>query len=226
MNFGQRVYDFYSTLNSPGKLPEGVEVMNPYTSSSVKSNVKNFLDSFFSDNNERTFVFGINPGRFGAGITGVTFTDPVALNKYCLIPNNLPQKRELSSDFIYQFVEHYGGVKKFYQQFFLTAISPLGFVKNGINYNYYDDKELLRATLPYIVDSTNKQLALGANRKAAIILGRGKNQKVFTDLNKKHGFFENIYALEHPRFIMQYRRKFIPEYLKKYNDVFSEALNR
>ena len=101
MTFGQKVFEFYTNLEISYELPQGVEVMNPYESANVQRYVKKFFDKYYGDNNKRTFVFGINPGRFGAGITGVSFTDPVALSKYCLIENNLVQKRELSSEFIY-----------------------------------------------------------------------------------------------------------------------------
>ena len=67
-------------------------------------------------------------------------------------------------------------------------------------------------------------IALGCRTDVAILLGQGKNHKVVSDLNKKHRFFKSIYALEHPRFIMQYRRKYIPQYLDKYHQVFTQAL--
>lgn len=38
------------------------------------------------------------------------------------------------------------------------------------------------------------------------------------------GFFKKLYAVEHPRFIMQYRRKQLLQYIEKYQQIFSEAL--
>jgi len=69
--------------------------MNPYKALGIRNYVESFFRKYFSDNNKRVFVFGINPGRFGAGLTGITFTDPVALAEFCGIQNNLPQNREL-----------------------------------------------------------------------------------------------------------------------------------
>src|SRR5262245_14848932 len=105
--------------------------MNPYEERAVRGYVRAFLDRFFADDDERTLVIGINPGRFGAGITGVTFTDPVALADFCGIPNDMPRRRELSSVFVYELVERMGGAEAFYKRFFLTAASPLGFTRNG-----------------------------------------------------------------------------------------------
>ncbi len=220
LTFGQKIFKFYKTLKTPSKLPSGIETMNPYTETPVLGYLKEFSVKFFNDNNKRVFVFGINPGRFGAGLTGVTFTDPVALEEFCGIKTNLEKRRELSSDFIYRFIDYWGGAKKFYKHFFLTAVSPLGFTRDGINYNYYDDPDLLKASSSFISQTLYDQLAFGARRDVAIVLGTGKNRKAFTDLNKKHKFFEKVFFLEHPRFIMQYRRKKIPEYLDKYKEVF------
>lgn len=83
----------------------------------------------------RVPILGINPGRFGSGLTGVTFTDPVALADECGISNHLPRKRELSSIYIYEMIRHMGGPAEFYQQFFLSAVCPLGFTRKGVNLN-------------------------------------------------------------------------------------------
>ena len=38
-------------------------------------------------------IFGINPGRFGAVLPGIPFTDPIRLKKECGIDNHLPKNR-------------------------------------------------------------------------------------------------------------------------------------
>ena len=69
--FGARAYAFYLQLARP-RVPRGVKVMNPYRDTRVQGYLRAFLDRYFDDTRERTLVFGINPGRLGAGITGVT----------------------------------------------------------------------------------------------------------------------------------------------------------
>lgn len=222
--FADKSLSFYKNLKTPKGLPKGVSAMNPYLEDSVCENVKKFLKKFFNDNNQRIYVFGINPGRFGAGLTGITFTDPVCLKEHCGIKNDLDKRKEVSAEFIYKFINHYGGASKFYKKFFLTGVSPLGFMRDGINYNYYDDKELLDASRPFVVETMHAQLAMGANRDVAIVLGTGKNQKAFSELNEKFKLFKKVHFLEHPRFIMQYRRKRLSEYLGKYMKTFSETI--
>jgi hypothetical protein len=223
--FGDRALNFYTTLSGIDGLPSHIQVMNPYARPEIRRYVSLFLRKFFSDDRARVFVFGINPGRFGAGVTGVTFTDPVALERFCGIPNELEKRREISSEFIYEFIERWGGVEKFYRDFFLTAVSPLGFTRNGTNYNYYDDQRVFTGLKPFIVRTLKDQLALGARRDAVILLGMGRNQRVFAELNQEHKFFKRVYAVEHPRFIMQYRRKRIGDYLAKYKEVFTQSLS-
>ncbi|MBI2146043.1 DUF4918 family protein [Candidatus Woesearchaeota archaeon] len=222
--FGKKAFNFYAQLELPKTLPPGITAMNPYQDSKTREYSKLFLDKFFSDNHARIFVFGINPGRFGAGITGVTFTDPVALKEFCGIPNEFTPRRELSSDFVYKFIEEWGGTTKFYLDFFLTAVCPLGFTKEGNNYNFYDDAELLSCLKPFLLQTLTSQISWGARPEAAIVFGSGKNYKIFCELNEEGGFFKKIYSLDHPRFIMQYRRRRIDEYLHKYKEVFQKAV--
>lgn len=221
--FGERALDFYRTLESPPRLPQGIRAMNPYRDARTWRYVEEFCARYLADNVPRTLVFGINPGRFGAGLTGVMFTDPVALESICGIRNDLAKRRETSSAFIYDFIQHQGGPQHFYSEFFLTAVSPLGFVRDGLNFNYYDDPVLLARLTPFIVRTLNRQLALGVCRRAAILLGSGANRRFFTALNQQHGFFREVMALDHPRFIMQYRRKRLARYRRQYGRTFGAA---
>lgn len=220
--FGSRAYDFYCRLETP-RVPRGIRVMNPYADPGVRRYVRGFLDAFYVDNEPRVLVFGINPGRFGAGVTGVTFTDPVALADECGITNDLARRRELSSIFVYAFIRRFGGAERFYRRFFLTAASPLGFTRGGNNYNYYDDPRLARAVTPFIAKTVRQQIALGGRRDHAIVFGAGENFGFLRRLNDEHGFFGSVEALDHPRFIMQYRRKRLDEYLERYAEVFSRV---
>jgi hypothetical protein len=73
------------------------------------------------------------------------------------------------------------------------------------------------------VRTLNAQLALGACRGAAILLGSGANLRFFTALNQEYGFFRQLIALDHPRFIMQYRRKRLAQYRHEYAQAFVAA---
>lgn len=213
---------FYASLTAP-RVPAGIRVMNPYQDAQTLRYTAAFLDKFFDDSRPRTLVFGINPGRFGAGITGVTFTDPIALADFCGIANNLPRRRELSSVFIYDVIAALGGPESFYGRFVLSAVCPLGFTRHDVNLNYYDVPALKKSVTPFIVASIRRHVAVGGRRDRAIVLGNGQNAKYLNALNEEHGFFDVIDALEHPRFILQYRRKRAAEYVRKYVRVLNRG---
>jgi len=221
--FGQRAYRFYTRLVPPG-APRGVHVMNPYADARVRRFVRAFLDKYFDDDAPRLLVLGINPGRFGAGVTGVTFADPVALADFCGIDTHLPRKRELSSIFIFDVIARLGGPAEFYRHYFLTAVCPLGFTREGKNLNYYDDRALAKAMTPFIVRTIEAQIAVGGRTDRAIILGKGANFAFMQALNEKHRFFGELIPLDHPRPIMQYRRKRLAEYLRLYEQTFVQTL--
>ena len=188
--------------------------------------MEKFFNKFFQDARKRVFVIGINAGRLGSGTTGVPFTDPIELENSCGISNTLTKRREISSEFLYKFIAKWGGARTFYGDFFFTGMLPVGLVRDGKNCNYYDHPKLLSVMTPFIVDTLTKQVAFGASQEAVIILGSGKNQKIFAKLNKEYAWFKQVYVLEHPRFIVQYRGKYLKRYLKKYHDTFSQALSQ
>jgi hypothetical protein len=212
----RKAIEFYSGLRAP-HVPAGITVMSPYRDDRVLAYVRLFLEKFYSDYKPRVLVLGINPGRFGAGVTGVTFTDPVALADRCGIPNHLPKRRELSSEFVYQVVDRMGGVSPFFGRFFLSAVCPLGFTRDGRNLNYYDDRSLLRLVEPFIAATLKKQVEVAGRRDVAIILGRKNAGHV------DPGIFERIEVLDHPRFILQYRRRRVEEYVRRYEAVLRAA---
>lgn len=220
MSYAENILKFYRSLSIKVKLPPGVGVMNPYQDDVAFALSKRFYEKFYNDSNPRTLIFGINPGRFGGGLTGVPFTDPLKLEQIG-IPNDLKKKVELSADYIYRMIEAYGGPRKFYQHFYITALSPLGFVKDSKNLNYYDIRELQNAVEPFMLQCIREQLAFGVNRERCYCLGEGKNFDYLSSINAKHAFFGEVIPLAHPRFIMQYKRKhidtYISDYLAKFN---------
>ena len=208
---------FYKGLSPSFSMPEGIAIMNPFLDTTAWRLTRAFYDKFYSDDRPRHFIFGINPGRFGGGVTGVPFTDPIRLQEKCGISNDLKKLPELSSQFIYEMIDVYGGVEEFYNDHFITALSPLGFTWNGKNLNYYDDKELLKTSEPFILQCIRQQLdTIATTTDRCFCLGEGENYKQFRRLNDKQGFFKEIVPLPHPRWVMQYRRKKMGEYTAQY----------
>ncbi len=217
--FADRAITFFLNLPTPNNLPGNISVMNPYLDNGVGDIVESFYKKYFFDNNKRILALGINPGRFGGGITGISFTDPVALEKFCSIKNGFQKKKEISSEFIYKFIEKYGGTEKFYSKFFISALYPLALIKDGLNYNYYDETKLYKFLKPFIIETVKAHLEFGLKKDYVICLGR-KNSIYLEKINKENNFFKKIIVLDHPRYIMQYKRKHIDKYLTEYLSAF------
>jgi hypothetical protein len=210
------ILDFYRQLRPGFVLPTGVSFMNPYQDPATWALASRFYEKFYSDTRPRAMIFGINPGRHGAGVTGIPFTDPIRLDTACGIPNEWKKQAELSSQFIYSMIEEYGGTAAFYGNYFFTALSPLGFVRAGKNLNYYDDKQLLRDVEPFVLNCIRRQLQTMATYPVCYCLGEGANYAYFRRINEQHGFFREIVPLPHPRWVMQYRRKRLGEFVELY----------
>ncbi len=211
--FAQQLIQFYGQLKVP-PVPKDIQVLHPQPASQVMETVIKFFQKFYNDDNPRRLMLGINPGRFGAGITGVNFTAPKQMRQNCGIDHPWGNGTELSAEFIYEMITAYGGPATFYGAYFIGAVSPLGYMKAGKNINYYDDKHLQQAVAPFIADTLQQQVNIGFDRTICFCIGGEKNYRFLSALNEKQNFFQQIVPLAHPRFIMQYRRKKKDEYIE------------
>ncbi len=216
MPLSTQILSFLKNLDLKAELPKGVEVMNPFKDNYTFKICNKFYKKYYCDNNSRHLILGINPGRFGGGITGIPFTDPLRLASVCGIENSFQKKQELSSVFIYEMIHAFGGPGSFYSKFYISSISPFGFTKHNKNLNYYDDTNLEQSLKAFIIENINLQLSFGISRDVAFCLGEGKNFIYFNKLNSEMKFFKTIVPLPHPRFIMQYKLKKKDEYIERY----------
>src|SRR5690606_289517 len=125
-----------------------------------------FYRKYYNDHRKRFLILGINPGRFGAGLTGVPFTDTKRLVEVLRIDFDGPKTHEPSATFIYNLVDAMGGPEAFYGNFYIQSICPLGFTicndkGKDVNYNYYDSRDLQEASMPFILDSIHKIIDMG-----------------------------------------------------------------
>jgi Domain of unknown function (DUF4918) len=225
-----RIIAFNQSLQFEGKLPAGIRVMNPFRESSEALKVSSqFYKKYYSDNRTRHLILGINPGRFGAGLTGIPFTDPKRLTANCGIPFKGAAAHEPSSAYVYEMIAAYGGEKAFYDDFYINSLCPLGFTamkenRKEVNYNYYDSRELTGAVYDFMVWNVQQQIAMGINTEVCFCFGTGKNEAFLQKLNDQFKFFGSIAALEHPRYIMQYKSKDKQRYIEKYLEQFRRAV--
>mgnify|MGYP000036976352 CR=1 FL=1 len=218
--FADHVITFNENLNYIGNLPEGFDVLNPYLENPETLMVmQKFYHKYYNDSSRRKFIIGINPSRHGAGVTGVPFTDTKRLESVCGIKMESAHTHEISSVFMYDMMESYGGADLFDKDIYINSPFPLAIVrktKNGwLNANYYDDKKLFEAVKDFMIESLNNHISLNLDTSEVFVLGK-KNADFISKLNKEAKLFDTMTVLEHPRYIQQYKLKEKQLYIDKY----------
>lgn len=224
MTFSESVNHFNENLHLDVSLPKGIIEMNPFRDNPEVLKISSrFYNKFYNDGNPRKMIVGINPGRLGAGQTGIPFTDSKRLAEVCGIDIESVQTHEPSSVFVYEVIKSYGGPEKFYNDFYINSVCPLGFLEknsrgNWVNCNYYDYPELFDAVKDFCVQSLKTQISFGIDTSVCYVLGK-KNAKFFEILNKEHHLFNDVVQLYHPRYIIQYKSKnmfdFVNNFIEK-----------
>src|SRR5690606_9619440 len=219
--FGEKVVEFNKKLKYTGTLPECFDVLNPFFDNPETLEVMtSFYHKFYSDHCSRKFIIGINPSRHGAGVTGVPFTDTKRLESVCGIEMKSARTHEISSVYLYDVIEQYGGAERFYADFYINSPFPLAIIrkkKNGswLNANYYDDKSLFEAVKRLMVESIRNHISVGLCTSEVFVLGK-KNAAFIEKLNSENHFFDKLTVLEHPRYIQQYKSREKQLYIDKY----------
>lgn len=229
-NFSDSVLEFNEWLTGISLgLFDNYKISNPFNGQNkeqIKEITNVFYKKYYNDNNKRYLILGSSPARKGTATTGIPFEDASHIYKETGIVIDNFYINKSSSDFLYDVMEQYGGCEKFYKDFFMSFVCPLGIVNlnskgNEVNSNYYENKKLKNILYNFIVDSLKKQISFGINTSICYCIGSGENFKFLTKINEQYKFFDKIIALEHPRFIMQYNSKDRSKYLNKYIDAFN-----
>lgn len=224
--FADKVIAFNRNLDYTGSLPSGIRIMNPLRENpEILPIAEAFYRKYYSDTRPRRLILGINPGRLGAGATGIPFTDTKRLEEVCGLQGPAFSTHEPSSVFVYNLIAAFGGPEAFYGRYYINSVCPLGFVKKGangrwVNYNYYDEEALFEAVKPFILENLQMQLDLGVDRGCCYSLGK-KNARYLEALNREGHFFRKIVALDHPRYIVQYKSKDMEAYVRHYLEALS-----
>lgn len=233
--FAQKVIEFNKKLSQISiELPDGFKIINPFNGSQkeiVNEISTAFYKKFYNDCNNRYMILGSSPARRGTAITGVPFENATHLQKETGILIDKFYINKSSSGFLYDVIEKYGGCKKFYSDFYMNFVCPVGIVRtnskgNEVNCNYYDSKKLQETLYSLIINSIQAQINLGIDTSICYCIGSGENYTFLSKINEKYKFFEEILPLEHPRFIMQYNSKHKDKFLEKYLTALNQNHNK
>jgi len=225
MNFAEKVLQFNNKLSNESiDLPNGFKIINPFKGDSkemVKKITTSFYQKYYNDTHTRRLILGSSPARRGTAVTGVPFEDAKHLQSETGIFIDKFYINQSSSNYLYDVIQEYGGCKKFYSDFFMSFVCPLGIVRknskgNEVNCNYYENKKLQDALYSFIVRSISSQIDFGIDTSVCYCIGSGENYNFLSEINKKYNFLKTIIPLEHPRFIMQYNSKHKDIFMEKY----------
>lgn len=228
-NFCDNVFEFNKNLaNVDISLFDNYKITNPFSgknSDDVKKMTYVFYKKYYNDYDKRYLILGSSPARRGTSVTGVPFEDASHLFAITGIKTDNFYISKSNSDFLYEVMDAYGGCEKFYKDFFMSFICPLGITNinakgNEINANYYENKKLKDSLYDFIVDSLKRQIELGIDTSVCFCIGSGDNYKFLMEINDEYKFFKKIIPLEHPRFIMQYNKNDKSKYIEKYINAF------
>jgi len=186
--FADKVIDFNRHLAYAGELPEGFEVMNPFLDNPETMRVmEEFYHKYYHDSERRRFIIGINPGRNGAGVTGVPFTDTKRLEMACGITMKSAHTHEVSSVFLYDMIEAYGGTVRFYKDFYINSPFPLAIIRQTadgkwLNANYYDDAALFEHVKEFNDRFSKKHIQWDSTLRR--FLSSGRRMQIISEIER------------------------------------------
>ncbi|HCN83894.1 MAG TPA: hypothetical protein DIT07_09790 [Sphingobacteriaceae bacterium] len=130
-------FSFYETFKSKYSVilkNKNIGILSEFLDN--KNHIIEFHKRYVQSNSPKVVICGINPGRFGAGKTGIPFIDFNSLSQ--MLPNIEKKEAEKSAKFFFSIVQEFG-VDTFYQKFHVTNMSWYGFyhlkTRKNINYN-------------------------------------------------------------------------------------------
>ena len=225
--FSEKVFQFDQELgNVKIDLPAPYKLINPYSSRNKKQvlqMIQIFYQKYFNDTNKRRLILASSPARKGSAITGVPFEDVSNLQKETGISIANFHVNSAASNFLNRVIDEYGGRHKFYHDFYLNFVCPVGICKtsskgNQVNCNYYENKQVEEMVTSLKISALKMQINFGIDTSVCYCIGSGQNYQELSKANKKWRFFQKIVPLEDPRFITQYHPQEKEKYLHKYLD--------
>jgi hypothetical protein len=182
-----------------------------------KELVINFYKQVYSELQPRIVLCGINPGRLGAGKTGVPFLDYLSLSKF--FPDIKSTDHEQSSQFVYKVIKTFGK-ERFFNSVYLTNYSWFGFEtklsNRWKNVNYF---ELSKDIQSVIGESFLEEMGI-LQPKYIIPLSEQVEQSLRGLKVRRRLDYEIMPRLKHPYYCSFNKpNEHIKEYIQRIGDV-------
>ncbi|MHB1301481.1 MAG: uracil-DNA glycosylase family protein [Burkholderiales bacterium] len=174
-----------------------------------------FWQRFYGEGIPRIMVCGINPGRFGAGKTGIPFLDFMSLSK--LIPGIERQDSEKSASFFFEVVRSFGA-ETFFHTFYVSNFSSVGYLRDGTNLNYHDLPDVARE----IVERNFLEEIETIHPTHVISLGKEVHESV---RNLLPASIDCSLRLPHPSWVATYRANETNQWVSRYREVLGKFVD-
>ena len=172
-----------------------------------------FWDRYYARRVPRIVVCGINPGRFGAGKTGIPFLDFASLSQ--LMPGVDRHDSEKSAAFFCQVIQSYGS-EAFFRDFYVTNVASVGFLRDGRNLNYHDLPAAAQATVEANFCEEMKMV----NPTQVISLGTAVQHTARKLLSPD---IDCSLRLPHPAWVATYRSRETEQWVSDYVEALKSA---
>ena len=139
-------YDFYNSINRNLEIRKTLEQENITILDGFNKNIElvnRYYQTYYNNHRNRIVLCGINPGKNGAGKTGIPFIDYKGASY--LLSDVHQDEKEQSAQFILSIINEIGS-ETFFNNVYMTNISWFGFIKGGNNFNYYELPSPLQTT--------------------------------------------------------------------------------
>ncbi|MFD7537520.1 uracil-DNA glycosylase family protein [Streptomyces sp. NPDC059819] len=213
------------------QLPPGYRALNPFSGPQkerVLEMTTAFYRKYFDDDRPRRLVLGSSPARRGTAVTGVPFEDAQFLSSETGVDVGGYAVSRPSAGFLDDVISRYGGRGRFYSDFVMSFVCPLGLVRTNpegreSNCNFYESKKILGLLRGFLVESLERQIAFGIDTSVCFCIGSSGNFDFLSEVNEGQRFFKKVVPLEHPRFITQYNGARKEEFMEKYLSAFRDV---
>lgn len=176
-----------------------------------RENINAFCQKFYGDAIPRIMICGINPGRHGAGKTGVPFLDFMSLSR--LIPGIERQDSEKSASFFFEVVRSFDA-ESFFRTFYVGNFSSVGYLRDGVNLNYHDLPQAARE----VVERNFLEEIEAIHPTHVISLGKEVHRTLHNLLSAS---IDCSLYLPHPSWIATYRSYEMDHWVARYRDALS-----
>ena len=187
-----------------------------------KGNIIEFHKIYVEPNSPKVVICGINPGRNGAGLTGIPFIDFASLSK--MLPDIKENDWEPSAKFFFSVIQKFE-IEAFYRNFHVTNISWFGFsrIDKQKNVNYFE-KDISTEIAIYLIDKFVEEME-HINPDYIIPLSKPVLYEL-ESLKKQNKIRAKIgIRLNHPSWVTTYCSNDLSTWRQKYVDTLTKYLD-